>query len=563
MSSLRFRVVAMLSLALLPIGLIAVIQTKQVADSSRRNAELLLLTRTERAASDIRYTIEQARGAARFLGASNIHQDTIEECEQSLRNFVNSDPRFSFVGVLPRSGDMKCSSSGAEFDFKNTPSFQQAMSEGKSVVGINQSAPFSGKSVIIVSEPYFDGREVEGLISVSIPHERLSVNASDEAADGLVNVITFNTKGDILTSIGPLDVASLDLPQNTKLPELLGQGAYSFSAVDAQNYERIYAVIPIVDQTVYTLGVWDANAATARPLLSRMPAWIFPVIMWVVSLGVALSTVNRLVVRHVRRLGREMSAFARNRTVPSEHRATMMPAEIEQIEDDFRDMSAVILRDEAELENSLRDKNVLLKEIHHRVKNNLQLISSIISMQIRKARNAETRYVLGRVQDRVLSLATIHRDLYQTSDAGRINVGALITEIVEKSLEIAKLDDSKIELDVDIQDVFLYPDQAVPLSLMASEAVTNALKHVGAGLNGREWIRISLTCAECRDCKMIMENSIGAPMPDVESTGLGAQLIRTFAMQLGGQIDVEETDNSYKLTVEFQVVEFTSDAVDY
>lgn len=563
LNGLQFRVAAMLSLALLPIGLIAVNQTKQVADSARRNAELVLLTQTESATFDVRFTVEQARGAARLLGASQIQLENPEECERKLAAFVDSESRFSFVGVLPKSGLMTCSSAERSLDFSNWPKLAENMDAAVPVVGINQDAPLSGKSVIFVLEPYFENGEMAGMIAISIPHDRLNLQPASDPADGLVNAMTFNNEGDILTSERPLELAEDDLPKGLTLPELIGQGAYSFSREDKQGNGRIYTVIPIVENVVYTLGVWEENSTSTEPMFRHLPAWVFPVIMWVVSLGVAFSAVNRLVIRHVRRLGRQMNAFATARELPDEKPASQMSAEFAEIEDDFEDMSGAILLEEAKLENSLRDKNVLLKEVHHRVKNNLQLISSIINMQIRNATSLEARQVLSRVQDRVLSLATIHRDLYQSREAGRINVGALITEIAEKSIEIGEAEDQDIDLEMSIDSVFLYPDQAVPMSLLVSEAATNAMKYVGPDATGKRWIRIALTCEDDRDCSLIIENSIGTYASDAESTGLGAQLIRAFSLQLGGQIGVETTETSYRLSVSFQAADFVAEVTDF
>ena len=80
---------------------------------------------------------------------------------------------------------------------------------------------------------------------------------------------------------------------------------------------------------------------------------------------------------------------------------------------DFLSMAEGILQDEAELEDALREKSLLIREVHHRVKNNLQLIASIMNMQIRRSRNSETTSVVRRLQDRVLGLARVHRQMYE------------------------------------------------------------------------------------------------------------------------------------------------------
>ena len=126
-----------------------------------------------------------------------------------------------------------------------------------------------------------------------------------------------------------------------------------------------------------------------------------------------------------------MREFAEHRRLPEGALKAGAPAEIAEMETGFSAMAERILREDAETEDRLHEQKVLLREVHHRVKNNLQLISSIINMQMRQIDSPEARHVLRRVQDRVLGLATIHRNLTQT-DAGTIRADVVLREIVDQ-----------------------------------------------------------------------------------------------------------------------------------
>jgi len=281
-------------------------------------------------------------------------------------------------------------------------------------------------------------------------------------------------------------------------------------------------------------------------------------LVWIISLGVALLAVNRLVIRHIKALGIQMSQFATDRRFPEKSAQKDMSTELRNIQNSFAKMANSILQDEAVIEDAMRQKTVLLKEVHHRVKNNLQLISSILNMQIRAATHDDTKVVLRRMQDRVLSLATIHSDLYQTTDKGSVNVGNLVREIVDKTVEIGGQTDGSVEVIADIDDVLLFPDQAVPMSLLASEAATNAIKYAGVRANDKARISVKFHCDDERNCLFELTNSIGDATVevDVESTGMGSKLISAFATQLGATIDVEETEQDYCLIVRFKASEF-------
>jgi hypothetical protein len=291
-------------------------------------------------------------------------------------------------------------------------------------------------------------------------------------------------------------------------------------------------------------------------------AAVFPGLMWLASMGVAMLAMNTLVIRHLNRIRTKMDAFADDRSTHEPFESNpLFPVEVEMLEQNFARMSEEVMRDEAAMENAVREKNVLMKEIHHRVKNNLQLISSIINMQVRAAEHDETKSVLRRVQDRVLSLATIHRDLYQSQDAGRVNAGDLVTEIVEKSVELVVGDGRDLALNMQIAPVLLYPDQAVPLSLVVAEAATNAMKYIGDNPDKPALFEVILK-QDGAACLLVMTNSLGATK-DRDSTGLGSQLMNAFAMQLGGNIDIEKTVDRYALTLRFNAAEFQPESRDF
>ncbi len=568
--SLRLRVVAFLSLALLPVGLIAVSQTRQVTLQAKQNTELALLALTEQSAISERRVIQRAFGAANLLGtlATTITENSAL-CVQRLQPFVTSNPSYSFVGIIPVSGWMTCSSSGQAYDFSDSAEFDELMANPRQNVLKNETAPMSGVSVIIVSQPYFVDGQLEGFVSISIPHDQLADSVDQQSQAGLRELVTFNPMGSVLTAKGEMDAVEGELPGDVPLTALSNQDRHAFTGINGNGEERIFTVVPVVDDTVYVLGVWDDRTGPANLYSSKLPPAIFPALMWITSLLVALFAVHRLAVRHIRNLGRQMNQFARSRMLAAAPPISDMPVEIAEMQQDFTAMAETILQDEAQLENALhdrenalRDKNVLLKEVHHRVKNNLQLISSIMNMQIRKISDAETKITLRRLQDRVLSLATIHRDLYQSQHSGRVNVGALVREIVDKTVEIGSETASAVDLTQNVEDLLLFPDQAVPLSLLVSEAMTNAMKYLGAADGMKPRIRVQLTSQDTGQCTLLIVNSMGG-QTSAESTGLGAELITAFATQLGATVELDQRAGEYAMTISFQSAEFVPETRDY
>ncbi|EYD78129.1 signal transduction histidine kinase [Rubellimicrobium mesophilum DSM 19309] len=193
---------------------------------------------------------------------------------------------------------------------------------------------------------------------------------------------------------------------------------------------------------------------------------------------------------------------------------------------------------------------MLLREVHHRVKNNLQLISSIISMQVRRMPEPRTRAILRRLQDRVLTLASIYRSLYTSPDMGDVNAAPILRAIVEQELRGAP---DRVEATLDVEDMVLDPDKVVPLAFLAAEAVSNALARAGA-TEGRPSLSVTLHRDGERATLRIANSLAGPPTPDDPAQqGLGQHLIQAFAAQVGGPVEVSVRDRLYALSVTFAV----------
>lgn len=561
-NSLRIQILLLLTLALIPLGAVAIYQTNRVAMEAERNADLALLALTGRAAKTEELIIERAFGAARFFGT--IVGDFIDDparCATDLGKFVAQNERYSFLGILPLSGQMTCSSSGNSFDFSQWPGFNTAMAEKKRTVVANNDAPISDQSVFVLSEPFELDGEFAGFISISIPHAVLPATTEDLAFLGLEELVTFNNDGALLTARGDLTSAASEFPMGIDPANLVVRTADAFQGRNLRGERRTFTVVPVEGSPVTVMGVWREEDGIASRVASVIKPGLFPVLMWFASMGVAMLSVYMLVLRHISKLRVSMDQFTEDRSIVPIDTTVSMPNELKALNLNFDRMTQDILQDEASLENALREKNVLIKEVHHRVKNNLQLISSIMNMQIRTAEQEETKTVLVRLQDRVLSLARIHRDLYQSQNGGRIDVGALVSDIVEKSLEVGLSTDSDTKITTDFDTVLLFPDQTVPLSLMVAEGTTNALKYIGAPIGERPWFSASLK-QDDDHCILTLANSIGGAS-SAESTGLGAHLIDAFAIQLGGKLETSATPNSYTMSVRFKVEDFAPEARDF
>lgn len=557
---LDVRLVALLGLALLPIGLIAMVQTYRVISEADRNAQAALAGVTLSAANVERESILRVRGAAQL--ASKLMDEFLaeqESCSTRMDEFVQSFENITFAGFVDSQGIVRCASDGAGADVADSVVYRSFLDDPSpgvaAVVG-----KISNRSVIAVSEPVIGETGPIGYVVLSVPQR-----AFDLPADGAVGLapilsMTFTADGRVLWAPAERSEIEAELPEGQNLSSM-ASGVPATRADRARNgRSRVYSIAPLVPGEIYALAIWPRSAIRTSGLTAAS-AILFPLLMWLVSIGVAYFAVHRLVVRHIRYLRLRIRAFTANRRIMAPQYGPDTPADLREVIEAFHQMTERIVRDEADLENGLHEKDVLLKEVHHRVKNNLQLIASMVNMQLRRSGDEETRFVLRRLQDRVLGLATIHRNLYQASVLSRVETNRMIRELVSLTLRNADAAAAGVKVSIDLEEVYLYPDQAVPLALLISETVTNALKYVGEPANQHPWIELTMRQEETGEVKLRVVNSIGKPVSDTSrfSSGIGRQLLSAFALQLDAEAEIGERDGQFVVEVVFRPSAFTEE----
>lgn len=206
---------------------------------------------------------------------------------------------------------------------------------------------------------------------------------------------------------------------------------------------------------------------------------------------------------------------------------------------------------DANLRQSLKEKEVLLKEVHHRVKNNLQVISSILNLQKAYVRDKKTLELLHDSQNRIKSMAFVHESLYQTKDFSNINFSDYIGNVTRNLMHSYASSESPPELELDLAPIQLNLDIAIPCGLIINELLSNSLKYAFKNKpNGK--ILLKLTESKGNIKIVIADNGPGLPETvDYRNTeSLGLQLVVTLVEQINGKIK-QENKKGAKFTIEF------------
>jgi len=200
---------------------------------------------------------------------------------------------------------------------------------------------------------------------------------------------------------------------------------------------------------------------------------------------------------------------------------------------------------EEQIKASLKEKEILLQEVHHRVKNNMQIISSLLNLQSRHIKDEESLELFKSSQNRVKSMALIHERLYQSKDFTRIDVADYVQNLTNHLFITYGISRDDIQLKINIKDIFLNINTAIPCALIINEIVSNSLKH--AFPNGKKGeIKISMHPLSKDEVELVVgDNGVGIPEDaNLRNTkSLGLYLVSMLAEdQLHGEIKLDKTE---------------------
>ncbi len=243
----------------------------------------------------------------------------------------------------------------------------------------------------------------------------------------------------------------------------------------------------------------------------------------------------------------QMSINLRHSTDHLEERVQERTAELEKVNKQLEKEVEERKKAEEKIKASLKEKEVLLREIHHRVKNNMQLLISLLRLQADKIEDKKYADMFKEGEDRIRSMSLIHEKLYQTQDFANINFGEHIKSLVDGLFVSYGVDTNKVSLNIDIKDVFIDLENAIPCGLIINELVSNSLKY--AFPQAREG-KISIALRPFNEDELeltVSDDGVGiAEVLDIEKTDtMGLTLVKVLAgHQLDGKIDLDRTEGT-------------------
>ena len=554
-AGLRPRLVLIVGVAMLAPGVLAVLQAISSYNTSMRSLEQNLAQAAQLSASEEVNMIAASREILTSLAAHpDVRAASGPACRRALQRAIGGLDQYAGAAVANAEGVLTCTSTPlrGNVSVSDRPWFGEIMNGDGFVVSDLVVSSWLGTWGIVTAVPLIDDQGViRGAVALFIGLDWLTRRYQHAGDSNATAFALLDSQAEILTEDTQRNAARSPLPSKNVIgaqlrEHLSAAQTRTFRARGRDGVWRLYAISPLLGGRIFV--ILGTPMLTAIGPLALQVAWgVFtPLLMWVLAIAVVWFGIEHLVVRWITYLERITSAYASGRHNVRPERVSAAPAEIRSLGETFSRMADLISAREAELRDSLAQKEVLVREIHHRVKNNLQLVMSLLNLHARRIRDPRAEVAFAEARSRINALATLHRRLYESESVQQIDLRWFLEDLCAELRRGGLSRGRNVELTVDSPGEVIGPEIAVPLGLLVTEAITNAYKHA---FNERDGGHIHVEVKRDSPAMLTLTvrddgTGIDLASDQADSAGLGRSLIEAFVRQLRGELEIRGDDGT-------------------
>ena len=534
-ASVRFRLGLAVALALSPILVLGGFQAAVAFNHDARQRQLELTQSALRSAAEARARIRAATVLMQSVSPATVGL----ECAPRLAQLLDNAEGYENFARFNADGRVQCAAAAVRTGgpVADQPWFRQLRAGHAVVVTSAPDGVYAPRPVLLaalrIERPNgdFAGAIVTVLAVESLKPQPLDVQGAPRATAALLN-----WSGKVITASGPERFAP---PPANWRDQAVRTGGLVYSARDGSGDQRDYAIVPLIGHELFVSLSSPSPGLVTWARFNALSTVVLPLLAWIAAWTAVWLVADRVVIRWLHYLDRVAAIYARGRFSVRPVQAEDAPQEIRALALTLDAMADAIVARDLSLRESLAQKDTMMREIHHRVKNNLQVITSLLNMQQRALTDPAAREAMGDTRQRITALALIYRALYQSTDLRTVDVRQFLGELVAQLTSGEGGRPSTIHAELDADDFEIDPDKLPPLALFAVEAITNARKHAFGPNGGVIRVRFRVTPEEVT--LDIIDDGKGEPL-EVSSSGVGRTLMNAFARQLRGQMEVEPAE---------------------
>ncbi|HEX7761912.1 MAG TPA: sensor histidine kinase [Caulobacteraceae bacterium] len=530
--SIRVRLGVALAIALLPVLILSAAQSWLDFEREAHAQRDMLAAAAERSAATARARIEAADVLLETLAPGSIGF----QCAQRLAEVRGRIPGYANLIRFDSIGRVACAAATAPADpvRRDRPWFRQLAQGGPVVVASDPGVGYADEPAVLAAVPAenasggFDGALVAVITLASLRPE-----TADRSLPSGSEVALTDGQGRYLSATAP---PAFPVKLGDNLPRA-GKSKLWFGR-DRTGALRVFSAAPLVGNDVYVVLSAPSQGLVTWAWVNPLTALALPLIAFTLALAAVWIVAERGVIRWIAYLQRIAAIYGRGRFSVHPLKAEAAPPEIRDLAQTLDVMAQTISARDAALRDSLVQKDDLMREIHHRVKNNLQVISSLLNMQQRALSDPAARAAMSDTRLRIAALALIYRSLYQGPDLKRVDLREFLDELMAQVLSGDAATVTMIRTELTIDPLVIDPDRLAPLALFAVEAISNARKH-GVGQKGGDLAVVFTVRGDQAELTISdggADAEEGAPAPAV-GQGVGRTLMTAFARQLRGEVD--------------------------
>ena len=558
-SPLYLRLAILLGAILLPALIFSIVSAYTGYRDNQLRTRETIVRFGELAATRTQLLIDSTRRLLIALSTTDLMEEAhadAAQCGQRLGALSKVFDEYRNFSLTDAAGRVICTSlaGAALVDVSDRPWFQQVKSTGAATVSQLVRSKIDNQPVVVVAVPMnqpdepFRGAVAVGISVLWLAGLPATTEMPPQSAAFLVdrNGTAVTPSGKLVepsqSSSGVGDADMVAFPDAGALRKAMTGNTTQFTGNGNDGISRLYTLTNLRNTDLFVVvGLVESGPIgwAERDFTRQMAAAL--AMLLCALLGVAVGS-DLLIARNIRALSATAQALQRG-DFTARPQVTGGSREVRQLAMTLTSMAEQVQRHERDMRRSVQQKDAMLKEIHHRVKNNLQVVTSLMSIQANRLHDEASKRALAELQRRVRALGLLHRHLYEGDDLRYLDFGQFTVELCQMVKESSGPAARAVNIEVDIPPIPITADRAVPLGLLITEALGNAFKHGFPGGRAGE-IRISLSAtAEGVATVAIADNGIG-PSPagadeQKSDPGTGMLLMQAFAQQLGSVLSVE------------------------